>query len=241
MRLDKFLVSQGVGTRKEVQSLCKSGSVTVDGETVRKADTKIDENKNKVAVNGKAVSYMEKIYIVMNKPQGCVSATTDNREKTVIDLLPKELRRKDIFPAGRLDKDTTGLLIITDDGDFAHKMLSPKHHVDKTYFATLSAPATEEMAENFKSGITFMDGTICHSSELIITENPKEVYVTIDEGKFHQVKKMFLTQGVTVEKLCRVSIGGFSLPCDLEEGSSRLMTDKELLAIFCKNYQKTMC
>ena len=232
MRLDKFLVSQGVGTRKEVQSLVKSGTVTVDGVVVKKSDLKIDENSSSVAVNGKEISYMEYVYIVMNKPQGCVSATEDNRETTVIDLLPKELRRKGLFPAGRLDKDTTGLLIITDDGDFAHKMLSPKHHVDKTYVAELSGDATEEMVENFRKGIVFADGTVCKSAKLVINEeNPRKIRVTISEGKFHQVKKMFLTQGVKVESLERISIGGFNLPKNLPQGEARIMQSDEVSSV----------
>ncbi len=239
MRLDKFLVSQGVGTRKEVQKIIRTGCVSVDGETANRPDCKIDENKSRVWVKGKEITYMEHIYIVMNKPENCVSATRDAGETTVLDLLPKEYRRRNLFPAGRLDKDTTGLLIITDDGDFAHKMLSPKHHVDKKYFALLSGSATDKMAENFKRGITFSDGTVCESALLEIDKkNPKNVYVTIHEGKFHQVKKMFLTQGIKVEKLQRVSIGGFNLPKNLKKGDFRLMLSEEIGSIFCKNYPK---
>jgi 16S rRNA pseudouridine516 synthase len=233
MRLDKFLVSQNIGTRKEVQKLIKSGEVTLDGKVVKKPDTKIDENVNKVQVNGNNVDYMEYVYIVMNKPKGYISASNDKNAVTVIDLVPEEIKRKNLFPAGRLDKDTTGLMIITDDGDFAHKMLSPKHHVDKRYLAVLDGEVTAEMVKNFKQGIKFYDGTLCLSATLIPhIDNKKVAEVVIREGKYHQVKKMFLTQGLTVLELKRLQIGEFVLPKDLSEGESRLMSDEEIRQIF---------
>ncbi len=233
MRIDKFLVSQNAGTRKEVQKLIKSGQVSVDGILVKKPDTQVDQNNNKVSVSGREITYMEHIYIVMNKPKGCISASNDKNAKTVVDLVPKELRRKNLFPAGRLDKDTTGLLIITDDGEFAHKMLSPKKHVDKHYLAELDGEVTPGMVENFKRGISFSDGTLCQPATLIPNEkNRKTAEVIIREGKFHQVKKMFLTQGLVVENLKRLQIGKFILPKNLSEGDCRLMLEEEKQAIF---------
>lgn len=233
MRLDKFLVSQSVGSRKEVQKLIRKGLVAVDGVTVKKSDENIDPNKNTVLVNGRQIEYMEHIYLIMNKPQGYISASNDKNAKTVIDLVPQELRRKDIFPAGRLDKDTTGMLIITDDGDFAHNMLSPKKHIDKRYLVELDGEVTQEMVENFKEGIVFKDGTRCLPATLIIDpEKKNKAQVIIREGKFHQVKKMFLSQNLQVIKLHRQQMGGLSLPKDIKEGQCRPLLEGEKQAIF---------
>ena len=175
-------------------------------------ETKLDPNINKVTVDGKEISYQEYVYIIMNKPKGYISASNDKNAETVVDLVPKEMRRKNLFPAGRLDKDTTGMLIITDDGDFAHRMLSPKKHVEKVYKATLDGEVTEEMVENFRKGISFYDGTLCLSAKLLPNkENPHIARVIIREGKYHQVKKMFLTQGLTVKELHREQIGMLKL------------------------------
>ena len=233
MRLDKFLASQNFGTRKEVQKLIKSGQVTIDGEPAKKPDKKVNPEENKVAVKGKEITYTEHIYIVMNKPKGYISASEDKKEKTVIDLVPEEWKRKNLFPAGRLDKDTTGLMIITDDGDFAHRMLSPKKHVDKRYLAELDGEVTESMVEAFKNGIEFYDGTLCLSATLIPDKKTKNIaQVIIREGKYHQVKKMFLTQGLTVKNLKRLQIGSFVLPKELAEGNCRPMSEAEIEAVF---------
>ena len=232
MRIDKFLVSQGVGTRREVQQLVKNGSVKLNDIAVKKPDAKVIPEKDVIFVNGKKISYMKNIYIVMNKPAGVISATEDKSERTVIDILPDNLKRKDLFPAGRLDKDTTGLLIITDDGDFAHRMLSPKKHVNKRYLAVLSGEVTDEMILNFKNGIKFNDGTLCKPAKLTVQEDRHIAEVVISEGKFHQVKKMFITQGLEVLKLKRLQIGGFVLPPELSEGDCRLMSEDEIVGIF---------
>ena len=234
-RLDKFLASQNVGSRKDVQKLIRTKSVCVNGELCTKPETKIDENTDTVTVNGQAVNYRKHIYIMMNKPSGVVSATTDNHDKTVIDILPKEYQRKGLFPAGRLDKDTEGLLIITDDGDFAHRMLSPKKHVEKTYIAKLDKPVTNETIKCFEDGIIFADGTECMPAKLEIVSDCDEMTakVTICEGKFHQVKKMFLCCGINVVHLQRISIGNLYLDSKLPIGSCKLLTnlDKELIFI----------
>ena len=233
MRIDKFLVSQNICTRKEAQKLVRKGLVKIDGEIIKKPETKLDPNVNKVTVDGKDISYQEYVYIIMNKPKRYISASNDKNVETVVDLVPKEMKRKNLFPAGRLDKDTTGMLIITDDGDFAHRMLSPKKHVEKVYKATLDGEVTDEMVENFRKGISFYDGTLCLSAKLLPNkENPYIARVIIREGKYHQVKKMFLTQGLTVKELHREQIGMLKLPKDLAPGECRFMQEDEKRNIF---------
>jgi 16S rRNA pseudouridine516 synthase len=230
-RLDKILVAQGIGSRKEVQKLIRSKAVTVDGETVVKPETKVEPESCEIKVSGQAVDFKKHLYIMMNKPQGVVSATEDKDCKTVIDILPPELKRKGLFPAGRLDKDTEGLLIITDDGDFAHKMLSPKKHVVKRYYAELDGEVTEQMVQMYKSGIMFKDGTKCQPAKLEILEK-NSAYVEICEGKYHQVKKMFNVCGLNVTFLKRISIGNLELDSNLPIGSSRELLKNEKSAIF---------
>lgn len=234
-RLDKILVSQSVGSRKEVQKLIKSGAVSVNGEICKKIDFKADTENDEITVNGQALNYQKYVYIMMNKPAGVVSATTDNHDKTVIDILPAEFKRKGLFPAGRLDKDTEGLLIITDDGDFAHKMLSPKKHVYKKYVAKVDADITEETIKRFEEGIVFADGTKCMPAKLELEKNSdkKTGIVTICEGKFHQVKKMFICCGINVVHLQRISIGNLYLDGKLPIGCCKMMSnlDKELIFI----------
>lgn len=235
-RIDKILVSQGIGSRREVQKRIKSGEVTVNGKVIRKPEFKADAENDEITVLGKAINYSEHIYIMMNKPSGVVSASNDNFDKTVIDILPDEYKRKGLFPAGRLDKDTEGLLIITDDGDFAHRMLSPKKHVDKQYVAQLDGEITEKTIHKFKQGIIFADGTKCLPAKLEIYNNDKKTgLVTICEGKFHQVKKMFISCGLNVVHLKRISIGNLYLDSNLPIGSSKLLTNLDKKLIFVSN------
>lgn len=235
-RIDKILVSQGIGSRREVQKRIKSGEVTVNGEIIRKPEFKAKAENDKIAVLGKVLNYSEHIYIMMNKPAGVVSASNDNHDKTVIDILPDEYKRKGLFPAGRLDKDTEGLLIITDDGDFAHRMLSPKKHVDKQYIAQLDEEITEKTIQNFKQGIIFADGTKCLPAKLEIYNNDKKTgLVTICEGKFHQVKKMFISCGLNVVHLQRISIGDLYLDGNLPIGGCKLLTNLDKKLIFVGN------
>lgn len=235
-RIDKILVSQGIGSRREVQKRIKSGEVTVNGEIIRKPEFKANAENDKIAVLGKVLNYSEHIYIMMNKPAGVVSASNDNHGKTVIDILPDEYKRKGLFPAGRLDKDTEGLLIITDDGDFAHRMLSPKKHVDKQYIAQLDGEITEKTIQKFKQGIIFADGTKCLPAKLEIYNNDKKTgLVTICEGKFHQVKKMFISCGLNVVHLQRISIGGLYLDGNLPIGGCKLLTNLDKKLIFVGN------
>lgn len=235
-RIDKILVSQGIGSRREVQKRIKSGEVTVNGEIIRKPEFKANAENDKIAVLGKVLNYSEHIYIMMNKPAGVVSASNDNHDKTVIDILPDEYKRKGLFPAGRLDKDTEGLLIITDDGDFAHRMLSPKKHVDKRYIARLDGEITEKIIQKFEQGIIFADGTKCLPAKLEIYNNNKKTgLVTICEGKFHQVKKMFISCGLNVVHLQRISIGDLYLDGNLPIGGCKLLTNLDKKLIFVGN------
>ncbi len=233
-RLDKILVSQGLGSRKEVQKLIKSGVVCVNGKVCKKGDIKLDAETADISVNGQALNFQKHIYIMMNKPAGVVSATSDNHDKTVIDIIPDEFKRKGLFPAGRLDKDTEGLLIITDDGGFAHKMLSPKKHVPKKYIAELDGEITDDTVRRFNDGIVFADGTKCLPASLeIASENDKKTgIVTICEGKFHQVKKMFICCGLNVVHLKRISIGSLYLDSNLPIGCCKLLTNLDKESVF---------
>ena len=235
-RLDKYLASRGSGTRKEVQKLIKSGAVTVDGSVCKTIDRKIDAEDTSVLVNGQPVG--EKfIYIMMNKPAGVVSATEDKRDKTVIDILPDDLKRRGLFPAGRLDKDTEGLLIITNDGDFAHRMLSPKKHVEKRYIAIVDGEINSETIKRFEQGIELSDGYNCMPAKLELTaKNDKNVgMVTICEGKFHQVKRMFAACGLNIVHLQRISIGNLYLDSNLPIGDCKSLTNLEIMQVFIGN------
>ena len=231
-RLDKFLASQNFGTRKEVTALVKSGAVTVGGEVVRDSARKLDPLRDEVAVLGKTVTYQKHVYLMMNKPAGVLCATEDSRQETVLDLLPPELARRGLFPAGRLDKDTTGLLILTDDGDFAHRMLAPKSHVYKLYQAEVERPITQADIEAFEAGIK--SGTQQFAPARLWGEG-KTAFVEIREGKFHQVKRMFLAVGNRVLTLKRLKIGGLALDETLPLGGVRPLTEAEVTQIFSSN------
>lgn len=231
-RLDKIIASQGQYSRSEVKKLVKGGRVTIDGSVVKNSDIKADPNKNIIAVDGKVLRYKKHIYIMLNKPQGVVSATDDRDHKTVIDLVPKELMRDGLFPAGRLDGDTVGFVLITDDGDFAHEILSPKNHIMKTYHATLERPVTEEDIRAFKEGIKLKDGTLCLEAEVrSLDSDTPMAEIKICEGKYHQVKRMFAALGNKVVFLRRVKMGELSLDESLEEGQCREITPDELILI----------
>ncbi len=235
-RLDKFIADRGDLSRRDAQKLIKGGEVTVDGAVCRQPDRKVDES-SAVSVRGQAVSGEKFVYIMLNKPAGVVSATEDRRDRTVIDILPKEYRRRGLFPAGRLDKDTEGLLILTNDGDFAHRMLSPKKHVPKTYIASVDGAITQDMIRRFEEGVVFADGTRCLPAKLEnITKNDNYVArVTICEGKFHQVKKMFATCGLNVVHLQRISVGNLYLDSNLPIGCCKYLTNLEIKQVFIGN------
>lgn len=230
-RLDKVLSNSGYGSRKDVKKLVKAGKIEVDGIKVKNSDIQVDIEKNKIFVNGKPIVYKKYVYYLMNKPDGVVSATFDNYDKTVIDLLSEFDASFDPFPVGRLDKDTVGMLILTNDGELNHRLISPKWHVDKVYYAEIDKAVEDDDIEAFKQGIELDDGYKCKPAVLEIIEsdnNGSKVKVTIQEGKFHQVKRMFIARGKKVVYLKRVKFGKISLGEDLAEGEYRELSEAEL-------------
>ena len=232
-RLDKLIASQGLLSRNDVKNIIKKGGVSVNGVVVKDSSIKASYEDD-IKINGKRLLQTQYTYIMLNKPKGVVSASEDKRDKTVVDILPDELKRKNLFPAGRLDKDTTGFALITDDGDFAHRILSPSRHVDKTYIAQVSDKINYENAKKaFADGVVLADGTVLLSAvlELLSDEDVQTFKVIIKEGKYHQIKRMFASLGTTVTELKRVAIGGLKLDETLAEGEARLITPAELKAI----------
>ena len=230
-RLDKFLSSQTALSRKEAQKAIKEKRVLWNGAVTRAVDTKVDTESDTVSLDGQPLTYQQYVYYLMDKPEGVVSATKDREERTVLDLLPPELRREGLFPAGRLDKDTTGLLLITDDGDLAHRMLSPKKHVQKRYIATLDRLPDDSIVSAFEAGIVLGDGTVCKSGRAEPLGGC-HIAVAISEGKYHQVKRMFAALGYHVEALRRVRIGGLALDADSKPGDVRVLTAEEAKKVF---------
>lgn len=228
IRMDKLLsVAAGV-SRADAKKLLSSGAVCIDGATIKSASAKADPEKQRVTLNGKDVSYSEHLYIIMNKPLGVVSATESNDCETVLDILPPPLCRKGLFPAGRLDKYTSGMIIITDDGAFSHRLLAPVSHLPKVYEFELDAPiVNEQLAEKFSHGV-YLGGGEYSSPAILEIDSPQSGRVTIYEGIYHQVRRMFDQNGGHVVKLRRVQIGALPLPDDLSEGESRLLTGEEL-------------
>lgn len=231
MRLDKFLCEMGVGTRSEVKTYLKKGQVTVNGEIIKKPEVKIDENKDCICFQGQQLVYEAIQYYLLNKPAGCVTATRDNLSETVMSFLPDN-RRDDLFPVGRLDKDTEGLLLITNDGQLAHELLSPRKHVDKTYFAVIDGKVREEHKQLFLDGLDIGDDDLTMPAKLKILKSGEvsEIELTIQEGRFHQVKRMFEAIGTKVTYLKRISMGPLVLG-DLKPGEVRILTDSELEAL----------
>ncbi|MED3562673.1 pseudouridine synthase [Bacillus xiapuensis] len=230
MRIDKMLANLGYGSRKEVKQLLKSGAVKVNDVIVKDAKQHVDPNKETVALNGDVIEYKEFIYLMMNKPQGVLSATEDNSCETVIDLLELEDQVYEPFPVGRLDKDTEGLLLITNDGQLSHRLLSPKKHVPKTYFAVIDQEVTDADVRAFAEGVTLDDGYKTKPGELKILKSGlrSDIELTITEGKFHQVKRMFESVGKKVVYLQRISMGPLKLDETLELGEYRELTDEEI-------------
>lgn len=229
-RLDKALASQGTMSRKDVKEIIKKGRITVNGKVVVKGDVKIDLQNDKITLDGEPIILKNHIYIMMNKPQGVISASDSESDETVVDLVPDELYRKGLFPAGRLDKDTTGFVLITDDGDFAHKILSPKNHIFKTYLARLEHKLTDDNIALLENGITLADGTTLKESKVEIVEEGDSplVKIMICEGKYHQVKRMFAAAGNKVMSLHRTKMGELELDNTLNPGECREITPSEL-------------
>lgn len=229
-RIDKILSNMGYGTRKEVKALISGGLVEIDGIIVKEPGQKAVTDSQEIKVGGLRLYYKDFIYIMMNKPQGVISATEDIRETTVIDLLTDEYKAFNPFPVGRLDKDTEGLLLITNDGQLSHRLLSPKKNVPKKYMAKVAGRVTEQDAEVFGMGVTLEDGYKTMASELEILERGSIslVEITIYEGKFHQVKRMFKAVGKEVIFLKRISMGGLKLDETLRPGEYRELNETEL-------------
>lgn len=232
-RLDKLISSQGSYTRKEAQQLIKDGMVKVDGVTVRDRGYHIDPDVNSVILDGKEFAVEKFVYLMLNKPKGVVSATNDRSQKTVVDLVPDELKKRNLFPAGRLDMTTTGFVLITDDGDFAHRILSPKNHIEKTYEARLAESVTEEQLRTVADGIVLKDGTECLPAKLKVLEYGDRplVEIKICEGKYHQIKRMFAAAGNGVVELKRTKMGKLNLDENLAEGECRRLTEAEIALI----------
>lgn len=225
-RIDKIIASQGQYSRKEVKALIAKRRIAVDGRIVSSSSEKADPMTMLLTVDGKPLEFKRNLYLVLNKPKGYVSATEDREHPTVLELVPQEYRGRDLFPAGRLDRDTTGLMIITDDGVLAHNILAPKKHVPKRYHVELDIPVTEEMRLGFSEGVMLNDG-VCKAADLIKT-GEKTAEVTLREGRYHQIKRMFGCFGAEVVELKRFGMGKLSLPEDLAEGECREMSEEEL-------------
>jgi 16S rRNA pseudouridine516 synthase len=230
MRIDKMLANLGYGSRKEVKKLLKDGAITVNEKVVKDAKEQVNPNSDTVTLYGEVIEYKEFIYLMMNKPPDVISATEDSYEKTVIDLLQLEDAIFAPFPVGRLDKDTEGLLLLTNDGQLAHRLLSPKKHVPKTYFAVIDQEVTEDDVTTFSRGVTLDDGYVTKPGELKILKSGihSDIELTITEGKFHQVKRMFEAVGKRVIYLQRILMGPLPLDEDLELGEYRELTEEEV-------------
>ena len=237
IRLDKYLADMGKGTRTELKEMIRRGRITVNGVIVKKPETKIKKGEDTICLDNAPVEYVELEYYLLNKPQGVISATEDRRRETVVDLID-EKSRKDLFPVGRLDIDTEGLLLITNDGALAHRLLAPGHHVDKVYEARCEGLVPDEAVQKFRDGMELSDGLSCMPAELEIlerkagdpetgTEAESLVSLTLHEGKFHQVKRMMEEVGCPVVHLKRLSMGPLKLDATLKPGEYRKLTDKE--------------
>ncbi|HBE9638126.1 TPA: rRNA pseudouridine synthase [Clostridioides difficile] len=232
-RIDKILSNLGYGSRSEIKKYCKQGSVVVNGSEVSNPGTQVDTENDEILFNGEEVIYREYIYLMMNKPAGYISATTDKYDPTVLDLIDLSYLVFEPFPVGRLDKDTEGLLVLTNDGKHSHRVLSPKKHVPKTYYAKIDGVVTEEDVEAFLEGVVLDDGYKTMPSQLNIlkSDDESEIELTIHEGKFHQVKRMFESVGKKVVYLKRLSMGNLKLDESLELGEYRELTDEEVKLI----------
>lgn len=228
-RLDKLISSQSMMTRSEASKLIKSGAVTVNGTVVKNTSFKADTDSDEIMLSGKRFIYKKHIYIMLNKPDGIVSASRDTKEKTVIDLIPDELKRPDLFPAGRLDKDTTGFVLITDDGDFAHSILSPKNHINKTYLAETDCIINENYLQAMRSGMMLGDEQLLEAEIDMFEDKEKPVYkIVLREGKYHQIKRMIASTNASLLSLKRIKMGSLDLDKSLAPGECREITNDEL-------------
>lgn len=227
-RLDKILSTTGLASRSECKKMIARGRVSVDGAVITDSAFKTDDEKSIFKIDGNIVDIKKHIYIMLNKPKGVVSASNGKGDKTVVDLVPDNLFRKGLFPAGRLDKDTTGFVLITDDGDFAHRILSPKKHIEKTYIATIKSKLSDSDITLLSKGLQLRDGTTFLPAGIKVIESDEKVEVKICEGKYHQIKRMFTAVGNEVVELERIAMGKLSLDKDLLPGECREITNEEL-------------
>lgn len=230
-RLDKRLAATGNWSRKEARELVKWGRVTVNGEVARQTDRKVN-GEDVIAVDGEPLEGAGPVYLMLHKPAGLVSATEDVREKTVLSLLPERYQRRGLFPAGRLDKDTEGLMLLTDDGPLAHRLLAPKSHVDKVYYVEVDGILDEQDCLAVKTGMTLGDGYTCLPGELELLEGGRKAYITLHEGKYHQIKRMMAARGKPVTYLKRIKFGPLVLDENLPKGAWRALTEEEKEALF---------
>lgn len=235
MRIDKFLSECGLASRKEAAKAARSGGITVNGATVKDTSLHIDPEKDAVTFLGKRVEYHKFIYILLNKPEGYVSATEDKHSPYVTELLPEEYRKMGLFPVGRLDKDTVGLMLLTNDGQNAHRLLSPKHHVEKEYRFTCKAPLSLDAERIFADGITLKDGYECKSAVLVADEDRMGGRITLTEGKYHQIKRMLGAIDNRILTLERIRFDSLTLSPELPRGAFRILTEEELSALLGPN------
>ena len=228
MRIDKLLSELGLLTRREAARIAKSGGILVDGVPVKDVSKHIDPETNRVTLLGREVVYQKYTYVMLNKPEGYVSATDDKSLPYVTELLPEELRRRELFPVGRLDRDPVGLMILTNNGQLAHSLLSPKHHVKKEYYFTAAEPLCKGAEQSFESGITLADGYECKPAELYLSDDRREGRIVLTEGKYHQIKRMIASQDNRVTSLERISFGGIALDSSLQRGEWRYLTNEEI-------------
>lgn len=234
IRLDKFLANAGIGTRSQVREYVKQRRVWLDGQVCIKAETKINIEQSEVTFDKRVVMYEKFVYLMMNKPKGYISATKDDFKETVLDLIDDEYKKLNVFPVGRLDRDTVGLLILSNDGRFAHNTLSPKKHIQKSYYAHINGEITDFHVKEFKEGVRIKDGYKCLPAELQVeysAENFSKVKVTISEGKYHQIKRMFEAYGKKVVYLQRLTFDEIKLDENLEEGEYRHLNQEEMTLI----------
>ena len=238
IRLDKLLCDLGMGSRREVKDWIRAGRVAIDGAAARSPEQKLDPAVCSVSLDGKALRYQAERYYMMDKPVGVITATEDPEQKTVLDLLPPELRRLELFPVGRLDKDTSGLLILTNDGDFSHRVTAPKNGVEKRYLAEVDGIPDADDVSVFADGLVLCDGTKCLPAGLECLGGGRCI-VTVQEGKYHQVKRMLASRGKPVLSLRRLSIGALELDETLGPGGIRELDPQELCTVFLDRKPKT--
>lgn len=228
MRIDKLLSEMGIATRSEARAAASRGGVMVNGEPVRDLSRHIDPDSVRITYLGREIGYNKFVYVMLNKPEGYVSATEDSRLPVVTELLPDEFRKRELFPVGRLDRDTTGLMILTNDGKLAHSVLSPRHHVSKVYFFTSAEPMAEGVEDYFREGVTLKDGYECKSAAIVLAPDRLSGHITLTEGKYHQIKRMVAASGNRVTSLRRISFAGIMLDGSLGAGEWRMLTDREV-------------